>query len=166
MDCRSYLRRHHLEYLLRQNIIVAGSYAIRNVPESPYTVEELGKVTSTSSWGRLADGRLLPDVVTPGHLIFSTLNGAMTDLFSYDTKYAEDYPKVDAITDAAGKKQQTFSARAHGHAARAFFLVAAHKRRAVFADIHANDTFRGVNVHRKRGINAKQSTADFTGDFY
>ena len=87
-----------------KNIIVAGSYAIRNVPESPYTVEELGKVTSTSSWGRLADGRLLPDVVTPGHLIFSTLNGAMTDLFSYDTKYAVDYPKVDAITDAAGKK--------------------------------------------------------------
>lgn len=86
------------------NLIVAGSHAIRNAEGSPYDFEEIGKVCSTSSWGRVADGRLLPDVTAPGYLVYSTLNGALVSRNDYESVYSIDYPIIDTFTDSNGSK--------------------------------------------------------------
>lgn len=85
------------------DIITAGSYSTRNVPESLYPEEIIGGVSSYSSWANLVDGRSVPDIVAPGVVIYSSMNSAMRNRYDYDTDYSALYPVVDTFTDINGK---------------------------------------------------------------
>jgi subtilisin family serine protease len=74
-----------------QNTISVGAFVSRR--STGYTV---GKMCDFSSWGELADGRVLPEIVAPGSMIYSAMNGQMN---SSDSYY---YDKVDK-TVANGK---------------------------------------------------------------
>ncbi|MGM9844294.1 MAG: S8 family peptidase [Muribaculaceae bacterium] len=72
-----------------KNTISVGAYNTKNV--SPYTGRTIGDIADYSSWGRLADGRLLPTICAPGAALVSAMSYYFTQSSYYDATY---YPKT------------------------------------------------------------------------
>lgn len=77
------------------NTITVGSYVTANVKNSGYPEQEIGSPSYFSSFGETGDGRVQPDICTPGQVIISSKN-------SYDT--SSSYPTQYTYTTAAQKK--------------------------------------------------------------
>ena len=54
--------------------ISVGSYCTRKALENIYGPCSVGEISAYSSWGKLVDGRLLPDICAPGQVITSATN--------------------------------------------------------------------------------------------
>lgn len=77
------------------NTISVGSYISNNVSGSGYPTGTVGDISYFSSWGETPDGRVMPDVCTPGQVIISSRN-------SYYS--GNGYPEMGVYEDPATKK--------------------------------------------------------------
>ena len=75
-----------------KHTISVGAYNSKNV--NPYTGNTLGDITYFSSYGRLADGRVLPTVCAPGCALVSAMNYYYTRNSAYDSSYT---PKTASV---------------------------------------------------------------------
>lgn len=82
------------------NTISVGSFTTRKSSASNSSV---GSVSSFSSWGVLNDGRIMPDFVAPGSVIYSAMSTYLASS-PYYQYLAAIYPKVDTTTDSNEKE--------------------------------------------------------------
>lgn len=64
--------------------IAVGAYCTRNSKQDYYGSTPEGEISAFSSWGRLSDGRELPDICAPGQVIISAENYYTVSSAGYD----------------------------------------------------------------------------------
>lgn len=75
-----------------KNTISVGAYNSNNV--MPYQESVIGDITYFSSYGKLADGRVLPTVCAPGSVLVSAMSYYYTKSSAYDSYYC---PKTGVV---------------------------------------------------------------------